>query len=56
MSNDNKVVSSADYVAKDVEYEKAKADLNIPTSGANISDLISENTRCCGGGGCKKKN
>jgi hypothetical protein len=54
--NDNKVVSSADYVAKDVEYEKAKADLNIPTSGANISDLISENTRCCGGGGCKKKN
>ena len=54
--SDNKVVSSVDYVAKDLEPEKAQADLNIPTSGANISDLISENTRCCGGGGCKKTN
>ena len=29
--SDNKVVSSADYVAKDVDYQKAQADLNIPT-------------------------
>ena len=54
--SDNKVVSSADYVAKDVDYQKAQADLNIPTSGANISDLISESTRCCGGDECKKTN
>ena len=52
--NDNKVVSSADYIAKDVEYEKAKADLNIPSSGMDISSLISKGG-CCGGG-CKKKN
>ena len=54
--SDNKVVSSADYVAKDLEPEKAQADLNIPTSCANISDLISESTRCCGGDQCKKTN
>ena len=55
MSN-NKVVSSADYIAKDLEPEKAQADLNIPTSGANMCDLISESTRCCGGDECKKTN
>ena len=53
--NDNKVVSSADYIAKDVEYEKAKADLSVPSSGTDISSLI-VNNKCCGGGGCKKKN
>ena len=52
--NDNKVVSSVDYIAKDVEYEKAKADLSAPASGMDISSLIIEG-RCCGGG-CKKKN
>ena len=55
MSNDNKVVSSVDYVAKDVDYEKAKADLNVPASGADITHLIHQ-SKCCGGGGCKKKN
>ena len=54
--SDNKVVSSVQYVAKDLEPEKSQADLNIPTSGANISDLISESTRCCGGDECKKTN
>ena len=53
--NDNKVVSSVDYIAKDVEYEKAKADLSVPASGCDMSDLLSENTRCCGGR-CKRKN
>jgi len=52
MSNDKKVVSSCDYVAKDVDYEKAKADLQVPTSGSvDITTLISEG-KCCGGG-CK---
>lgn len=54
MSNDNKVISSVNYIAKDIEYEKAKADLSVPSSGTDISSLISEG-RCCGGG-CKKKN
>lgn len=53
MSENEKIVSSIDYVAKDVEPEKAKADLQIPASGANIEDLLSEQTRCCGGR-CKK--
>jgi len=52
---ENKVVSSADYVAKDVDYEKAKADLSVPSSGTDISSLIANN-KCCGGGGCKRKN
>ena len=52
MSNDNKIVSSADYVAKDVDYEKAKADLSVPSSGTDITNLIHQ-SRCCGGG-CKK--
>ncbi len=49
---ENKVVSSADYIAKDVDYEKAKADLNVPASGMDMSDLIANN-KCCGGGGCQ---
>ena len=51
---ENKVISSADYVAKDVDYEKAKADLSVPSSGTDISSLIANNT-CCGGGRCKTK-
>ena len=55
MSENNKnekIVSSANYVAKDVDYEKAKADLQVPTSGSvDITTLISEG-KCCGGG-CK---
>ena len=51
--SDNKVVSSVQYVAKDLEPEKAQADLKVPTSGANMSEVLSENTKCCGGGSCK---
>ena len=50
--SENKVVSSADYIAKDVDYEKAKADLNVPTSGMDMSDLIANN-KCCDRGGCQ---
>ena len=55
MTENEKIVSSANYIAKDVDYEKAKADLNVPSSGTDISSLIANNT-CCGGGGCKKKS
>lgn len=55
MSENNKnekIVSSTNYIAKDVEYEKAKADLSAPASGADITHLIHQ-SKCCGGG-CKK--
>ena len=55
MNENEKIVSSAKYKIVDASPELAKADLSVPASGCDMSDLISENTRCCGGR-CKKKN
>jgi len=54
MNENEKIVSSADYKVVDASPELARADLNVPSSGTDISYLISEG-RCCGGG-CKRKN
>ena len=48
-----KILSSVEYIAVDASPELAKADLNIISSGTEIKDLLTEKTRCCGGG-CKK--
>jgi len=53
MSENEKVISSADYKIVDASPELAKADLSVPSSGTDISSLIANN-RCCGGGGCKR--
>lgn len=49
-----KIASSTEYVAIDASPELAKADLQVPCSGVDMSTLLSENTRCCGGRGCKR--
>jgi len=55
MTENEKIVSSAEYKIVDASPELAKADLSVPASGCDMSDLLSENTRCCGGR-CKRKN
>ena len=54
MNENEKIVSSANYKIVDASPELAKADLNIPASGADITHLIHQ-SKCCGGR-CKKKN
>lgn len=54
MNENEKIVSSANYKIVDASPELARADLQAPASGMDISSLISEGG-CCGGG-CKKKN
>lgn len=51
--NNHKILSSVEYIAIDASPESAKADLNVISSGTEIKDLLTEKTRCCGGG-CKK--
>ena len=52
MNENEKIVSSADYKVVDASPELARADLNVPSSGMDISSLIAKGG-CCGGG-CKK--
>jgi hypothetical protein len=54
MNENEKIVSSANYKIVDASPELAKADLQAPASGTDITNLIHQ-SRCCGGG-CKKKN
>jgi|VirMetMinimDraft_7_1064189.scaffolds.fasta_scaffold149915_2 hypothetical protein len=53
--DNEKIVSSVDYVAIDETPELARADLQSSASGTDITHLLSENTRCCGGRGCKRQ-
>ena len=55
MNENEKIVSSANYKIVDASPELARADLQAPASGTDISSLIANN-KCCGGGGCKRKN
>lgn len=52
MNENEKIVSSADYKVVDASPELARADLNVPSSGTDISNLIAKGG-CCGGG-CKR--
>jgi hypothetical protein len=52
MNENEKIVSSANYKIVDASPELAKADLQAPASGTDITHLIHQ-SRCCGGG-CKK--
>ena len=52
MNKNEKIVSSADYKVVDASPELARADLNVSSSGVDISSLIAKGG-CCGGG-CKK--
>jgi len=47
MSENEKVISSAEYKIVDASPELAKADLQAPASGTDISSLIANN-KCCG--------
>ena len=55
MNENEKIVSSANYKIVDASPELARADLQAPASGTDISSLIANN-KCCGGGGCKRKS